>query len=227
MSTPPDDRPARTAARWRQWLPAAFDRIPTGWFATALTGAFLAVTAAFGGLNAVAAPTIPELSAGETHTSAQFDVTVERAVLIDSLDDAGVTVEAGQRVLAVVATVVNRWERPVSSGDDGGLGSVVRVPALGDEPAASVARFDDTTSGPWFQPGVPAQVVLTWAVDRSTLRDTGIAEAADLRVQLRDLRLYTGSLVTYGQSWEDPVPAATVTVGLTDVGAGADAEDAG
>lgn len=229
VSTPPDDRPARTAARWRQWLPAAFDRVPTGWFATALTGAFLAVTAAFGGLNAVAAPAVPEIAAGETHSSPQFDVTVERAVLIDTLDDAGVIVEPGQRVLAVVATVLNRWDRPLTSSSDGGLGAVVRIPALGDEPPASVARFDDTTESPTFQPAVPAQVVLTWAVDIGTLRDTGIADAADLRVELRDLSLYTGSLVTYGQSWEDPVTAAVVTAPLTDVGAGLDAEtgDAG
>jgi hypothetical protein len=226
VTTPPDDRPARTAARWRQWLPAAFDRVPTGWFATALTGAFLAVAAAFGGLGAVAAPAIPELAAGETHESPQLDVTVERAVLVDSLDEAGVFVEDGQRVLAVVATVVNRWDRPVTSGSSG-LGAVMRVPALGDVAPSAVARFDDATQSPVFQPRVPAQVVVAWAVDETTLRDTGIAGDDALRLQLRDLALSTGALVLYGESWGDPVTAATATVPLRDVGAGADAEASG
>jgi hypothetical protein len=213
-----EDRAPRTAALWRRWLPAAFDRVPTGWLAGILTALFLGVTAGFGGLSAAAAPPIATLDAGETHESAQFAVTVERAVLIDSLPEAGIRVPAWQRVLAVVVTVENRWDRPLPSTGSGGLEDVVRVAALGDVGPAAIARFDDTGENPTLQPRVPAQLVLTWAVGGGQVRD-----GDTLDVELRDLSLYRGTFVLQGESWSDPVLAARVAVPATDVGAGVDA----
>lgn len=222
MSTPPDGSgkvPARTA----QWVRAATDRVPTGWFAGILTGVFLAVTAAFGGLAAVAAPPIPELALGETHENDQFAITVERAVLIDELPDAGITVEPGQRVLALVVTAENRWDRAQPAHSTGGLSAAVRIAQLGEDTApAAVARFDDATTSAYLQPRVPAQLVLTWAVDAAQF-----AADDELTVELRDLTLHEGKLVTYGRWWDTPVTAARLTVAVTDVGAGADAEGTG
>ena len=50
------------------------------------------------------------------------------------------------------------------------------------------------------------------------------AAGDELTVTLRELTLYTGSFVLTGQTWADPEAAATVTLEVEDVGAGADAE---
>lgn len=233
MTVPPpaspeaaDDRtPAEPVSRAHR-LARVSDRVPTGWFAGILTAAFLGVTAAFGGLAAVAAPPITQLDAGDTHENSQFALTVERAVLIDDLPEAGIFLEedSGQRVLAVVVTAENVWTEALPSTNSGGTQGVVgsvRIPELGDVPAESIARFDDTTIDPYLQPGVPVQLVLTWAVDAEEFSD-----GDELRLELRDFSLYTGQLITYGTSWQDPVTAASLTLDIDDVGAGADAEGA-
>jgi hypothetical protein len=192
------------------------DRVPTGWFATILTVAFLGVTAAFGGLAAVAVPPVPDIEPGETHENAQFSLTVERAVLIDELPGSGTSVDDGQRVLALVVTAENVWTKAVPASGQSGVTASVLVDELDDAPAGSVARFDDATIHPWLQPGLPAQLVLTWPVDADRF-----ADGDELHVDLRDFTLYTGQLITYGQTWEDPVVAARMTVPIRDVGAGA------
>ena len=208
-----------------RWIARMSDRVPTGWFAGILTAAFLGVTAAFGGLSAVAAPPIPELAAGDTHENAQFAITIDRAVLIDELPEAGIFLEegSGQRVLAVVLTVENLWTEALSTGldfvGDSGIVGSVRIADDGYEPAESVARFDDATVGPWLQPGIPAELVLTWPVDADAW-----ADGDELRLELRDFALRTGQLVVDGQYWDDPVTAAYVTVDVADVGSGAEPE---
>lgn len=197
---------------------AVTDRVPTGWFAGILTAAFLAVTAAFGGLSAVAAPPLAELQVGDTHENEQFAITVERATLIDELFEAGISVEEGERVLAVVLTAENVWDRAQSASSPTGLVGAVQIPGLGGPQA--VARFDDATTGPWLQPGVPAQLVLTWAVDADAY-----AEGDEVRLEFRDFSAYTGQLVTYGDGWTDPVTVARLDIDLRDVGAGASAEE--
>lgn len=193
--------------------------MPTKWFASIATGLFLAVTAAFGGLATAAAEGPVELDAGVQHRNDQLAITVQRAVLIDELAEAGVTVEPGQRVLAVVVDVENRWTRALPTTRGNSVSSSV---ALAEGPSGEpggVAHYDDSTARPWLQPGVPTTVVLAWAVDRFDF-----ADGDELRVVLNDETLYTGSFVLSGQTWEDPVPAAIVTVPITDVGAGADSD---
>jgi hypothetical protein len=200
---------------------ALADRVPTGWFAGILTILFLTVTAAFGGLSAVAVPPVPELAAGAQHRNDQFALTVERAVLIDELIGSGTSVSDGQRVLALVVNVENVWDRALPSAGVAGVGAAVHVAELSGTPADSVARLDDATLTPYLQPGVPAELVLTWAVDATTF-----AAGDVLHVDLLDFTLYRGSLITYGESWTDPVVGARTSVVIRDVGAGADATPA-
>lgn len=183
-------------------------------------GVFLAATAGFGGLATVAAKPIPEISAGDEHVSDQFAVTVERAVLIDDLPEVGVDVELWERALVVVVSAENRWTEPLRTTGDSSLSAVLRVRELGDRPPDAVARFDDTTTSPWLQPGVPADLAVVWVVPAGRYSD-----GEDLSVELRDAELHTGSFVTAGQSWVDPVLAAHVSVPVTDVGAGVAPED--
>jgi hypothetical protein len=212
--TAPSDAPA---PRRGAWVRMVADRIPTGWFAGILTAIFLGVTAAFGGLAAVAMPPVPDLPAGETHTSDQFALSLERAVLIDELPGSGVSPGDGQRVLALVVQIENTWTQPQPTAVNGSLIDVVRVPSLGDTKPA-IARLDDATLSPYLQPGVPAELVLTWLVDADAL-----ADGADIAVDLYDHTLIRGELITYGDSWVDPALAAHAELVVEDVGAGADA----
>lgn len=191
------------------------DRVPTSWFAGIFTVAFLTVTAAFGGLATAAEPEPPVIDAGDAHVNDQLSLTIERAVLIDELGEAGAYPEPGQRVLAVIATAENRWTQPLPTGGGFSVSDAVRIPALGDVPPDSVARLDDATIGPYLQPGVPAELVLTWIVDADAFSGD-----ETVRLDLRDETLITGKLVAAGQWWDDPVTAAHVDVALRDVDAG-------
>lgn len=204
-----------------RWLHAATDRLPTKWIAGIGTGLFLAATAAFGGLETVEATSLPELSAGEEHRNEQLSVTVQRAVLIDELPEAGVTVESGERVLALIVDAENLWTEPLPTTRGNSVSSTVELVESPDAEPDGTARYDDTTPNPWLQPGVPATLVLAWVVagDRFT-------EGDELRVQLNDETLFTGTAVVSGRYWDDPRAAAMVTVGLEDVGAGAEADGA-
>jgi hypothetical protein len=213
-SPTPSTEPKRRFA----WVRAATDRVPTRWFAGIATGAFLLITAAFGGLATAPPPAPAKLEPGEAHITAERSLTVQRAVLIDELPDAGVLTEAGERVFAIVADVENEWDRPVSAGF-GGIGSSLRIEGVDTE--VSAARYDDTTSSPQMQPHVPAQIVFAWAVPAHAF-----AAGDEVPVTLYARSLYTGSFVTTGQWWTDPVRDAIVTVEVEDVGAGVDAEAA-
>lgn len=188
--------------------------MPTRWFAGIGTALFLAATAAFGGLATAAEPAIAELDAGETHRNDQLSIAIERAVLIDEFPDAGVFVEDGERVLAVLATVENRWIEPLAAYADSSVTASLTVTGLPASPD-SVARYDDATVSPWLQPGVPAQIVFAWAVEADAIED-----AQALEITLNDMTLHTGSFVANGQWWTEPVPAATVTIEVEDIGAG-------
>ena len=115
--TAPGDEPSGTrSARDAQWLRTATDRVPTAWIPGILTAVFLGAAAAFGGLEAVAAPPVETLQSGETHVNDMLSITVERAVLIDSLPDAGARAdpEKGQRVVAAVVMAENVWDTAVA-----------------------------------------------------------------------------------------------------------------
>lgn len=201
-------------------LRAATDRVPTKWFATIGTVLFLAATAAFGGLADVPAEAkvLDELSAGETHTSPQLAITVERAVLIDSLSGTGAfpDEEKGERLLVLLVEIENRWDRPLATFGSEGVQRAVLVEGDG-RAADGIVREDDQTFTPWLQPGVPALLAYSWVVPGDAYSD-----GEPLRVLLSDATLYQAQLLSSRESWVDPVPSAVVTIPVDDVGAGAE-----
>lgn len=217
MSESPDAAPVRK--RRFEWIHAATDRVPTRWFAGIATGLFLVATAAFGGLATAAPPELEQLEPGEAHVTDQRSLTVKRAVLIDELPEAGVYPEDGERVLAVIVDVENRWDEPLRT--TGLYGVTVSFSVEGVDDPRDVARMDDATGLLYLQPNVPAELVYAWAVDADTF-----ADGDALTVTLSDTSLYTGSFVTEGQWWSDPVADARVSLKIEDVGAGA-AKEAG
>lgn len=210
------------------WVKVAAQRLPSSWITVTAAALFLAATAAFGGLAdapvAEAAP-LPQLTAGDTHTNDQFAITFERAVLLDDLSGSGTTPKEGERVLAVVVTMENVTDTALSTASY--VPATLAVPGLptqrvdGSEmPTVSIARMDDATIGPYLQPGVPAQLVLTWPVpaDRYVAGDEVPLAISDLRWWEPEL-LFTGN----GGQWRDPVAAARVQLTAEDV----DAEETG
>lgn len=217
MEEPNHTEPRAVAPRRFRWIRAADDRLPTKWIAGIATALFLAVTAAFGGLATAAEPEIPVLEAGDEHRNEQLAMTVVRAVLIDEFPEAGVYVEPGERVLAVVVDAENLWTQPLPTSAGDSVSEALRLDEVAGAAPDAVARLDDATQSPVLQPGVPARLVVTWAVDAERF-----AAGDTVALVLSDETLYTGQIVVEGQSWGDPEQAAIVEVTLEDVGAGAD-----
>ncbi|GAA5202959.1 hypothetical protein [Microbacterium jejuense] len=228
MSEQPSAAPARKSRF--TWVRAASDRVPTAWFAAIGTGAFLAATAAFGGLAEATPPPLAVLEPGEAHVTDMRTLTVVKAVLIDELPGSGTWPEDGERVLAIVVDVTNNWDQPLRTRGSWSVEESFSIKGLesdrdlGDDekdPGPSVARYDDTTAGPILQPGVPAKVVYSWAVDADDYQ-----AGDELEVTLDDMRLYTASFVAQGSNWQDPVPTATMSLPIEDVGAGVEEDSA-
>lgn len=200
-------------------LQAATDRVPTKWFATLATGVFLAATAAFGGLATAASAPIGTLEVGDEHVTEQLRITVEDVVVIDDLPELYLELEPGHRALVVLAHVTNEWNQPqlASVGVDG-LQDIVRVTTgnLDIEAPLKIARVDDGLAGPYLQPGLRVPLAFIWSVRTSAIED---GDPVDIRIF--DESLYTGTVVTAGQSWGDPVLAAHIATVVTDVGTGA------
>lgn len=211
---------AAPAARAGGWLKQAADKVPTKWVSAAVVAVFLAATAAFGGMQPVEAASPVELAAGERHEGPMVALTLERAVLIDDFVEAGANAdeEAGERVLAIVLTAENVSDRPVQTLGSV-FGEVLSLESMPDLAREGAARMDDATIGPTLQPGVPAEVVVSWVVPGDAF-----AGGDEIRVRLHDHMLRVGASVVFGEYWDDEAHTATVTLVATDVGAGVDAE---
>lgn len=196
--------PPQPGRRRFAWLRAADDRLPTKWIATIGTGAFLAVTAAFGGLNSVAASGPAELAAGAEHVNEQMALTVTDARLVDTFPQT--VVEPDERVLMLELVATNRWTEPLYTSQNESVSASVVVRGLHpDARALGVTRSDDGTAAPLLQPGVPAPLTLAWIVP-----DGAYAPGQTITVELRDLSLHTGAMIVAGTFWLDPVTAATM-----------------
>ena len=75
--------------------------------------------------------------------------------------------------------------------------------------------MDDGTPSPVLQPGVQARIALTW-----TVPSADFAANHPLELTLVDLTPRQGSFLVSGEYWTDPVPGATVTVPVADLGSG-------
>lgn len=112
---------------------SAANRLPAKWLTILLTAAFLAATAAFGGL-ARAETEETELIAlqpGEEYAGELLSITVQQAVLEEPDDDAPAE-EPGQRHLSLLVTVKSHWNIPVGATES--VLSAVTVPTVPGEP---------------------------------------------------------------------------------------------
>lgn len=207
--------------RGARLLRKAANRLPFRWLTIAISGLALVATAGFGGLNGVPEPEPLELAAGEEFVGELAAITIERAVLIDDFGEGGASVDDGERVLVVVLTAENRWTQWIATGSSiTPFAKSFAIDGMPEAEIASFALFADGTLGPVLQPGVPAQLTMSYVVPADLL-----AAGDRVRVALTDQSVSRGQDIVYGDYWTlDDEPSAYVSVELTDVGAGADAE---
>ncbi len=208
---------APAAEPTKKWVSAVTSRISTKWIGGIATVLILGATAAFGGLEAVAVPPVPEIAAGDTFAAGGLELTPQRAVLIDELNDTGVRPAEGERLLVVIMDVTNIDDAPRWTKSAGSVGAI-RVDGNPDA-APAVVRYDDTTSSPYLQPDVPAPLVVTWAVPSDAY-----ADGDELRLQLPTATKFTGEYFVYGDYWDDVAVGAYATLAIEDIGAGATPE---
>lgn len=194
------------------------DRLPTRWIITGGTAGLLGLSALFGGLEAAPVQAAPVLAAGESHAGSELTVTVENALLIDALPEQYLSPTTGNRLLVVRATVENTTTEPRRLSpvevDSIGVDGVPGVPHT--EPPLRILVIDDGSDEVVVQPGVPVELAYVWEIGAAALSagDTVTVDLLD-RVYISEGRL------THGGLYADPVVAATVSVLLDDVGAGA------
>ncbi|WP_217133777.1 hypothetical protein [Leucobacter chinensis] len=191
---------------------ALIAKVPTGWITGGVTAIFLAVTAAFGGLAPAPTPALATLEPGQEHVNDLLSMRLDRAVLMDSFPEAGAIAGESERVLALSIHAKNVWTSPIITTAEQSVSQALRLEKLGDQSPAAVARMDDATASPWLQPGVEAELVVTWVVPEDLFADGDTVE-----VVVSDATLFTGKAVTYGASWVDAKPAARVLLPATDV----------
>ena len=151
---------AQGTARRRGLIRRGFDLVPTSWFATGATAVFLAVTAAFGGLDTVADP-VAQVPVGGSYDGAGFAMSVTGASLVDARKATGLTPGAGQRVLLVALDATVTGPRPRVTADGGSLQGI-RMEGLDAKPV--IFRPDDDNLATTLQPGVRTSVLLAWLV---------------------------------------------------------------
>ncbi|UNK71326.1 hypothetical protein [Microbacterium sp. H1-D42] len=212
-ATPPTAPAGRRAFGWSRRM---LDRVPTPWLITGGTGAALALTAAFGGLNGVSEPQIPELTVGESFSGSDLLMTVIGVELSDERAGSGVypDAEKGERVLTVILDVTNEFTAPrtaASGGADSPVVDGITIEGVTTTPPG-LARADDGTYGIHLQPDVPVRIVASWVVGAEDVQD-----GDEVRITLPDSTHGVGQAITMGDYWSDPVIGAYVTAEVDEV----------
>lgn len=222
-AAPASQPDASATAGSGQLLRKAANKLPFRWLTIAISGVALVATAGFGGLNIVEQPGAVELAAGETFEGQLASITIERGVLIDDFGEGGAWVDEGssERVLVIVLTAEDVWSQWIATGSS--LAPFWKTFSIDGMPELEIegfALFADGTLAPVLQPGIPSQLTMSYIVPADLL-----AEGDEVRIALTDQSVARGQDIVYGDYWTlDEEPSAFVTVEVTDVGAGANAE---
>lgn len=201
-----------------------------------MTGVFLLLTAAFGGLKTAPAAHLDQLGVGEPHTSEQATVTVERVALVDWVDGL-VEEPSNRRWLVLVTTITNLTNGPLptdiggvvaadgfrenfsidvgaeNGGSHAGVGAndgeVSGAFEITTDDLSKVWRTDDGTESPMMQPNVPGRVAFVFEINSGPAK--AIAAGAPVIVTIYDLSFGKYSLINRDDLlWGNPVAAAQV-----------------
>lgn len=213
-TTEPAEENAVGSKRTR-WVRAMVDRVPTKWASAIGVGLFLAATAAFGGLNAVADPTTPEVGIDDQVLTSNLDMTVRSVFLSDRVvGGASADKENGERVLAVRIEVTNLFEEYRLVGGLPGF-QATRIVGGPDKTPDASRPGERHGSALMLQPGVADEIILSWTVDAEDYR-----EGDEVRISLSDPQPYRGQFLDRELHWAEEGPSAFVTATLEDLGEG-------
>jgi hypothetical protein len=151
----------------------------------------LAVTAAFGGMDAVD-DHVTTVKTGQPFDDGPFKVTVARVRLVPLVGAANKVVmppQPGRQYLAVVATLDNVGTIP------GKLSDEVELIGVKDAQWVDAMRLADGTRTYWLGPGLKDQLAFIWSVPDGAV-DVGRPVA--FRIWKKK---FTELKVTYGRTW--------------------------
>lgn len=152
--------------------------------------AVLVATAAFGGLDTVNKQ-ITDLKPGEMFKNGRFEISVQRATLVDEVLAGGRTMFAekeGRRYLGLVVKVRNTSTLP------GNVSNAVGLDGLPDADFLSSFRLADGTITVRLGAGLADEIVLVWDLPRDAL---AVGAALPVRIWKEARK----SNVTVSQGW--------------------------
>lgn len=207
--------PATAPEGPRRWVRASLDNVPTKWLASVGIGVFLAATAAFGGLEAVADPKPPEVAPGEQVLTPNLDMTVQRVFVSDRVEGgASADADSGERVLAVQLEVTSLSDEYRLVRGAPGFYSTRIVDGPDKAPDAS-RPGESANRALILQPGVTDVIILSWTVDAGDYR-----EGDEVRISLSNPQLNQWQFLDKEWHWADGGVSAFVTATLDDLGEG-------
>ncbi|WP_213815365.1 hypothetical protein [Glaciihabitans sp. dw_435] len=215
-STPPP-----TPTGWRKHARSGFDRLPTKWLITGIAAILLAISALLGGLNDSPVAAVPVVEVGAAHAGSELTITVERALLIDGFPEQYIIPDSGNRLLVVTATVENTTNEPrrLSTTEADAIALSDTPGVVDGAPPFAIAVVDDGSQEVVVQPGVPVTLAFMWQVPTEAVSAGDVAH-----IDLLDRVVVGQGKLTFGPLYGDPVTAATLTLTLGDVGAGANTD---
>ncbi|OBB04767.1 hypothetical protein A5662_11180 [Mycobacteriaceae bacterium 1482268.1] len=183
----PPPAPVERGSRWSQW----FARLITPQSGRVALVLVLVATAAFGGLDTVDKQATP-FKTGEEFSDGQFNVTVERARVVDELKGTYGTAKPGLVYLGVLATLRNDGTVP------GRLRNQLDLRDVAGKEFFGIFRFRDGSAIQTLGPGLTEQMVFAWQVPTLTAQSLN---SVTIRVWKKK---YTQLKVTYGgKEWID------------------------
>ncbi|MFE6997049.1 hypothetical protein ACFVAE_13875 [Microbacterium sp. NPDC057659] len=203
-------------AKRANWFRTQLDRVQTKWVGTIGLVLFLAATAAFGGLNAVADPGPPSVHTGDLVTTDSLEMIVQKVYLADRIEGgANIDSESEDRVLAVQIDIKNLAETPrIMRSTFEGLGET-QIKG-GPAKAPDVSRPSEPTGGSvTLQPGIKDTIILSWAVD-----PTAFPDGKEVRIALPDPQSYRGQFLDHDLHWTNEGVSAIVAATVEDIGEG-------
>lgn len=156
--------------------------------------AFLAATAAFGGLDTVDNKVIP-IKAGQPFDDGEYTITIERASAVNELRAAKVIEPAvpGKRFLGVLATLRNNGTIP------GRLDGEIDVRGQPDAKFVQAYRYADGSMITTLGAGLTERLLFAWQLPQSALPPGVTVSLRVWRKQFRELA------TLYGKDWVDSV----------------------
>ncbi|MEX7469939.1 hypothetical protein AB4Z39_09520 [Mycobacterium adipatum] len=198
METARGSAATTVTGRVRRWL--------SGWgfkeWRRAGLVAVLVATAAFGGLDTVNKQ-ITDLTPGEMFDNGRFEMTVQRATLVDEVRAGGRVLfsdKPGRRYLGLVMKVRNHSTLP------GAVYNPIELPGRPGAHFLSSMRVADGTGEIVLGPGLADEAVLVWELPSEAL---SVGDEVAVRI-LREVRKLGA---TYSQGWvRDEARYARLTV---------------